>query len=106
MRPGTGNRMTVRVHLGQDAARLGLNARSAVLAAQGRACSRLARGLAIVLERTPAVPAVHGDPGADPAAVALRVRPADVVPGYAVDVSQARVLAHLVDVADDAYVSA
>jgi hypothetical protein len=77
-----------------------------VLAFQGRSCSRLARGLAIVLERTPAVPAVHSEPGTDPAAVALRVRPADVVLGYAVDIGQARILAHLIDVADDADVSA
>src|ERR1700729_1004125 len=77
-----------------------------VLAFQGRSCSCLACGLAIVLERTPAVPAVHCDPGTDPAAVALRVRPADVVLGYAVDIVQARILAHLIDVADDADVRA
>src|SRR5580704_3613458 len=85
---------------------LALRAEHLVLAVQVRSCSRLAPGLAIVLERTPAVPAVHGDPGADPAAVALRVWPADVVLGYAVDVGQARVLARLVDVADDAHVGA
>src|ERR1700744_5215149 len=85
---------------------LALRAEHPVLAVQGRSCSRLAGGLVVVFGRPPAVPAVHGDPGADAAAVALRVGPADVVLGDAVDVGQVRVLAHLVDVADDADVSA
>ena len=37
--------------------------------------------LAAVLQRAPGVPAVHGDPGADPATVALRVRLAGELPG-------------------------
>jgi hypothetical protein len=48
---------------------------------------------------TPAVPAVPGDPRADPAAVAPRVRPARVLPGEAVDVGQFGVLPQLLDVA-------
>ena len=50
------------------------------------------------------MPAVHGDPGADPAAVEPRVRLAYVLPGQAVDAGQVRVLAHLPDVASDAEV--
>ncbi|HUY47913.1 MAG TPA: hypothetical protein VMV92_19650 [Streptosporangiaceae bacterium] len=46
--------------------------------------------LAAVLEGSPAVPAVDGDPGADLAAIPLRVRRAYVVLGQAVDVGQVR----------------
>src|SRR6185437_8958427 len=58
--------------------------------------------LAAVLQRAPAVPCVHDDPGADPVAVAPGVRVARVLPGQAVDVGQAGVLADVLDVADDA----
>ena len=61
-------------------------------------------GLAAVLERTPAVPPVDCDQGAEAAAVALRVGVARVLAGDAVDVGQIRIRIDFSDVADDAYV--
>jgi len=61
-------------------------------------------GLAAVLERAPAVPAVYCDQGADAAAVAPRVRVTRVLPGDAVDVGQVLIVVDFIDVADDAHV--